>query len=191
LTRPQASARRAPARRPRTAKRRARDLAAGRTSVGHRSNELSLINRLPGAFQNRLAMLPETLPALMCRAWSTCVTFDGQTLLPIVRASSPNTASSANSSERIEIEDVLENAEYTRENDDGPEVDFRLENGLTRPPGSLRFVASSWSVGSIWGKSGPPSFGELRLGKPSEFLTREECRAVAAKQRRRAVAVCE
>ena len=32
-----------------------------------------------------------------------------------------------------------------------------LANRLTRLSGSLRFDASSWSVGSIWGKSGPPS----------------------------------
>ena len=73
----------------------------------------------------------------------------------------------------------------------------RAEGGVlaslfTRLSGSLRFGASSWSVGSIWDKSGPPSFAhecrrrmprrsvakrrgggpvsplnELRLGKPS------------------------
>ena len=31
-----------------------------------------------------------------------------------------------------------------------------MANRLTRLSGSLRFGASSWSVGSIWGKSGPP-----------------------------------
>jgi hypothetical protein len=71
-------------------------------------------------------------------------------------------------------------------------------------------------VGSIWGKSGPPSFAhecgegcravasqsdaeaglsvslnELRLGKPSEFLTSEGCRAVAAQPRRRAVSIAK
>ena len=40
--------------------------------------------------------------------------------------------------------------------------------------GSVRSAASSWSVGSIWGKSGPPSFarppGELRMASHrSEF----------------------
>src|SRR5688572_28418834 len=35
-------------------------------------------------------------------------------------------------------------------------------NRLTRLSGSLRFDASSWSVGSIWGKSGPPTFARLR-----------------------------
>jgi hypothetical protein len=37
-----------------------------------------------------------------------------------------------------------------------------LANRLTRPSGSLRFGASSWSVGSIWGKSGPPNFHSTR-----------------------------
>ena len=34
----------------------------------------------------------------------------------------------------------------------------RLASRLTRLSGSLRFGASSWSVGSIWDKSGPPTF---------------------------------
>ena len=86
------------------------------------------------------------------------------------------------------------------------EAEIRLANRLTRPSGSLRVGASSWSVGSIWDKSGPPSFAhaqqelkrELRLGKPHEEgarrpkrelrlgKPREGCRAVAAQRRRRA-----
>ena len=54
----------------------------------------------------------------------------------------------------------------------------RLANRLTPPSGILRFGASSWSVGSIWDKSGPPSFarpsGELR--QASELpITSEGC----------------
>lgn len=37
------------------------------------------------------------------------------------------------------------------------EVAILLANRLARLSGSLRFGASSWSVGSIWGKSGPPT----------------------------------
>jgi len=40
-------------------------------------------------------------------------------------------------------------------------------NRLTRLSGSLRFGASSWSVGSIWGKSGPPNFLQHSPAAPS------------------------
>jgi hypothetical protein len=56
------------------------------------------------------------------------------------------------------IEEVIETRGFARKNEDGREADRRLANRLTRRSGSLRFGASSWSVGSIWGKSGPPSF---------------------------------
>jgi len=49
------------------------------------------------------------------------------------------------------------------------EAEFRLANRLTRLFGSLRSVASSWSVGSISGESGPPSltsFGLVGRGWP-------------------------
>jgi hypothetical protein len=55
------------------------------------------------------------------------------------------------------IEEVLKREGITRKIEDVREADFRLANRLTRPSGSLRFGASSWSVGSIWGKSGPPT----------------------------------
>ena len=40
----------------------------------------------------------------------------------------------------------------------------RLADRLTRLSGSLRFGASSWSVGSIWGKSGPTRSGARLTG---------------------------
>src|SRR3989442_609781 len=54
------------------------------------------------------------------------------------------------------ILEVEQREGFTRKIEDVREADFRLANRLTRPSGSLRFVGSSWSVGSIWGKSGPP-----------------------------------
>ena len=45
---------------------------------------------------------------------------------------------------------------FTGKIEDGREAD-PFSKPLTRLSGSLRFGASSWSVGSIWGKSGPPS----------------------------------
>jgi hypothetical protein len=53
--------------------------------------------------------------------------------------------------------EVEESEGFKRTNEDVREAGFRLANRLTRLSGSLRFDASSWSVGSIWGKSGPPS----------------------------------
>ena len=68
------------------------------------------------------------------------------------------------------IGEAKETEGFTRTIDDVREADFRLANCPTRRSGSQRFDASSWSVGSIWDKSGPPSFAhacqrtrELRL----------------------------
>ena len=49
------------------------------------------------------------------------------------------------------------NRKVYQANRDFREADFRLADRVTRRLGSLRFGASSWSVGSIWDKSGPPS----------------------------------
>ena len=46
----------------------------------------------------------------------------------------------------------------TRKMEDVQEVTFRIANHPTLLSGSLRFDVSSWSVGSIWDKSGPPTF---------------------------------
>jgi hypothetical protein len=57
-------------------------------------------------------------------------------------------------------------------------VRFRSASLFTRLAGSLRFGASSWSVGSIWDKSGPPSFAhECRRRMPRRSVA--TCRAIA------------
>src|SRR6266850_4668059 len=55
------------------------------------------------------------------------------------------------------IWEVVETVGSTRTTEDVREVDFRLADRSTRLSGSPRFGASSWSVGSIWDKSGPPT----------------------------------
>ena len=42
---------------------------------------------------------------------------------------------------------------------------WSVYNRLTRLSGSLRFGVSNWSVGSIWGKSGPPTFAPRSQAK--------------------------
>src|SRR6266536_1280278 len=54
------------------------------------------------------------------------------------------------------IGEVKETEGFARKLEDVREADVRLANRLTRLSGSRRFGASSWSVGSIWDKSGPP-----------------------------------
>ena len=58
---------------------------------------------------------------------------------------------------RVRSRAVLEVRGFAWKSEDGPKADRRLPNRPTRLSASLRFGASSWSVGSIWDKSGPPN----------------------------------
>ena len=64
------------------------------------------------------------------------------------------TISRANVCQVRRFREVLEGAGFAVKIEDGGETDFRSANRLTRPSGSLRFAASSWSVGSIWDNLG-------------------------------------